>query len=107
MDKNVMIYIGIMFLVTTGLKFLPFVIFSGKNTPKYIVFLGEVLPYALISILIVYCLRFLNFLENDRGLPEILAVLFVVVIHIWRKNTLLSVCLGTFFYMLLVQKIFI
>lgn len=93
--------------VTMLLRFLPFFIFSGnKKTPAYIDYLSSVLPYAIMGMLVVYCLRKVTPLSGNHGLPELIASLFVIGLHLWRKNTLLSVGFGTILYMFFVQVIF-
>lgn len=88
-------------------RFLPFLIFpEGRKPPKYITYLGTVLPYAVIALLVVYCLRDAVF-ASWHGLPELLAIAFIVLLHRWRKNTLLSIAGGTVLYMALVQNIFV
>lgn len=105
--KTEAILIIIMAGVTALLRFLPFLFFSGKReTPKYIVYLGEVLPQAIIGMLIVYCLRSTDFTTKPFGLPEIIAVVFVVVLQAVKRNSLLSVLGGTAVYMLLLQLVF-
>ena len=87
-------------------RFLPFLIFpEGKKPPAYITYLGTVLPYAVIGLLVVYCLKDAVF-TSLHGLPELIAIGFIIVIHKWRKNTLLSIGAGTVLYMLLVQTCF-
>lgn len=101
-----LIIIAVMAGVTMLLRFLPFILFSG-NTPKFILYLGEVLPYAVIAMLVVYCLKGIDFLSGNHGLPEGIAVLLVVLLHKWKHNTLLSILGGTICYMLLVQLVFV
>lgn len=94
-------------LGTMTTRFLPFLIFpEGKTPPPYIIYLGTVLPYAVIGLLVVYCLKD-AFNGGYFALPEIIAILFIVVIHKWKKNTLLSIGAGTILYMILVQTFFI
>lgn len=94
-------------LVTAATRFLPFLIFGrGKETPDIIVYLGKVLPYAIMGMLVVYCLKDVNFLAFPHGIPELLGCVAVAVLHIWKRNTLLSIGVGTVFYMVLVQFIF-
>lgn len=100
------ILIAVMALVTMLLRFLPFLLFS-RHTPKFILYLGEVLPYAVIAMLVVYCLKGIDFLKGSHGLPEIISVLLVVLLHKWKHNTLLSILSGTICYMLLIQLVFI
>ena len=105
--KTEAILIIIMAAVTAALRFLPFLFFSGKrNVPKYIVYLGEVLPQAIIGMLIVYCLRATDFTAKPFGLPEIIAVTFVVALQAIKRNSLLSVLGGTAVYMVLLQLVF-
>lgn len=93
-------------LGTMVTRFLPFLIFpEGKNPPKFIKYLGTVLPYAVIGLLVVYCLKDVPG-SGTYGIPELLAIAFIVLLHKWKKNTLLSIGVGTVFYMLLVQFIF-
>ena len=92
--------------VTALIRFLPFLIFH-KGTPKPILYLGEVLPFAVMGMLVVYCLKNTSFISAPYGAPELLAILFVVIVHKWKHNTLLSVAGGTICYMLLVQLVFV
>ena len=87
---------------------LPFMIFGGKRqVPQAVQYLGKVLPPAIMAILVVYCMKGVNFFSASHGLPEIIASLVVVVLHLWKRNTLLSIGVGTVCYMILVQVIFI
>ena len=92
--------------VTALIRFLPFLIFH-KGTPKPILYLGEVLPFAVMGMLVVYCLKNTSFISAPYGAPELLAIMFVVIVHKWKHNTLLSVAGGTICYMLLVQMVFV
>lgn len=86
-------------------RFLPFLIFpEGKKPPAYITYLGTVLPCAVIGLLVVYCLKDAVFTEL-HGLPEGIAMVFILILHKWKKNTLLSIGLGTVLYMILVQNL--
>ncbi len=92
--------------VTIVLRVLPFFIFGNKKTPKFIEYLGKYLPYAIMGMLVVYCLRNTSVLSSPHGIPEIIACLVVVLVHIWKRKTLLSIVSGTLVYMLFVQVIF-
>ena len=101
------IFFGIIALCTLLTRALPFLLFpAGRKTPDYVLYLGRVLPYTIIGMLVVYCLKDVNFLAAPFGLPEILGVGLTALLHIWKKNTLLSVGAGTLFYMILVQVVF-
>ena len=89
-------------VVTALLRFLPFLIFS-KGTPKAVIYLGKVLPYALMAMLLVYCLKNTQILSAPYGLPELIAVVLVVVLHKWKHNSLISILSGTVAYMLLLH----
>ncbi len=93
--------------VTAATRFLPFLLLGGKRqTPPFLAWLGKVLPYAIMGMLVVYCLRGMELSRAPHGLPEILACALVVVLHIWKRNTLLSIIGGTVCYMVLVQMVF-
>ena len=93
--------------VTLLLRFLPFLIFNGKReTPPDIIYLGKVLPYAIMGMLVIYCLRGISFTAAANFLPELIACAVVVLAHVWKRNTLLSIISGTVCYMLLVQFVF-
>ena len=95
--------ISIMSLVTLLLRVLPFLIFGHGQTPAYISFLSKYLPYAIMGMLVVYCLKGISFTASPFGLPELIAVALVVTLHVWKRNTLLSIICGTACYMILVQ----
>lgn len=99
--------IVIMAVITFALRTLPFLLFSGKaKTPSYITYLGQVLPYAIIGMLVVYCLKDVSLLSAPFGLPELIAGVAIVLLYVWKRNTLLSIGGGTVFYMFLVQMVF-
>lgn len=109
MNRNihVLLQILVMALVTAALRSLPFWVFrSSEKRPAVITYLGTVLPYGVMGMLVVYCLKNVSLISAPHGLPELLAVLAVVGLHIWKRNTLLSIFGGTAFYMVLVQMIF-
>ncbi len=91
--------------ITILLRFLPFLLF-GKGTPDPITYLGGVLPYAIMAMLVVYCLKNTTILSSPHGIPEAVSVALVVLIHKWKHSTLLSILVGTVTYMLLVQFLF-
>ncbi len=92
-------------VVTVMLRVLPFVAF-GKRRPECVEYLGRVLPPAVMGMLAVYCLRGADIFEGSHGLPEVIACVVVVMLHVWRRNTLLTIAAGTGVYMFLVQVIF-
>ena len=92
---------------TALLRFLPFILFpSGRKTPKIVTYLGYVLPFAMIGMLVIYCLKDISVLSGTHGLPELLAIIIVIGLHVWRRNTLLSVGVGTVCYMIFIQFLF-
>ena len=89
-------------------RFLPFLAFpAGKETPKFIQYLGHALPAAVFGMLLVYCLRGTSILTGSHGLPELIAILVVGGLHLWKRQMLLSICAGTICYMLMVQFVFV
>ena len=94
-------------LVTAATRFIPFLIFGEKRkTPPIIEYLGKVLPCAIMGMLVVYCLKDVSFLSAPFGLPELIACVVVAALHVWKRNSLLSIGGGTVCYMLLVQLVF-
>ena len=94
-------------LVTMALRFIPFFVFSGERpVPKYINYLGRVLPYSIMAMLVVYCLKSVSFVKAPFGLPELISVALVAILHVWKRNTLFSIICGTLCYMVLIQFIF-
>ena len=94
--------------ITILLRFIPFLVFNGKKeSPKVITYLSNVLPFAIMAMLVVYCLKDISVITFPFGLPEIIASVIVILLHLWRKNTLLSISVGTIIYMLLIQFVFI
>ncbi|MED1470656.1 branched-chain amino acid transporter permease [Bacillus salipaludis] len=101
------ITIAMVVLGTMLTRFLPFMVFpSGKPTPNYIQYLGKVLPSAVIGLLVIYCFKNVHLLSGSHGIPELIGVAVVTLLHIWKKNMLLSIAGGTIVYMLLVQLVF-
>lgn len=99
--------IAVIALVTAMLRFLPFVIFNGnRKTPVLIDKLGKILPYAIMGMLVVYCLKGVNFLSPSGWLPSLIACVVVGVLYVWKRNTLISIICGTVCYMFLVQVVF-
>ena len=98
--------IGMMALVTALLRFLPFWVFNGRRPiPKVIQYLGTVLPYSVMAMLVVYCLKGISFAEVSGWLAPAISVAVVVILHVWKRNTLLSIIGGTVCYMLLIRFI--
>ncbi len=88
-------------------RFLPFLLFpAGKPTPKYIRYLGKVLPAAVFGLLVIYCVRNVSVLEGSHGIPELISIAAVAALHLWKKNMFLSIAVGTILYMVLVQFVF-
>lgn len=99
--------IGIVVFGTMLTRFLPFLVFGGgKETPKYIQYLGKILPAAVFGLLVVYCLKDVSVLSGSHGIPEAISILVVVFLHLWKRQMLLSIAGGTVCYMLLTQLLF-
>lgn len=106
-DLQIALTITVTALVTAAIRFLPFLIFGSKReTPPFITYLGKVLPYAVMAMLVVFCLKNISFVSAPHGIPEAIACVLVVALHTWKHNTLLSIVGGTVCYMLLIQLVF-
>ena len=107
MDKlHAAALVAVIAAVTIALRFAPFLLLRGRETPRFIAYLGRVLPYAIMGMLVVYCLRGTAFTNVSNWLPQLISVAVVVGLHIWKRNTLLSIIAGTAIYMILVQVAF-
>ena len=104
-DAHAAALVLVMAAGTWVLRFLPFWVFRGEP-PKYVMYLGRVLPAAIIGMLVVYCLKDVDFAAPPHGLPEAIAAVAVVALQCWRRNALISILCGTVLYMLLTQLVF-
>lgn len=101
------ITIAAVVLATMATRFLPFLIFpSGRPTPKYVQYLGRVLPAAVFGLLVIYCLRDVSIFTGNHAVPELISIVLILILHFWKRQMLLSIAGGTICYMLLVQFIF-
>ena len=104
-DKYISMMIAVMAIVTIVLRFLPFIVFDhGEQLPEWITYLGKVLPPAIMSMLLVYCLRNINLVEGNHGFPEVICVGIAMLMHNWKRNTLLSIGVSTLLYMIIMQS---
>ncbi|MBE5800798.1 MAG: branched-chain amino acid transporter AzlD [Clostridiales bacterium] len=101
------ITIALCVLATMATRFLPFLVFSEKReTPPFIQYLGKALPAAIFGMLVVYCLKNVSLTGGTHGIPEAIAIAVTVLLHLWKRQMLLSIAGGTVCYMLLIQLIF-
>ena len=105
-DRQVLISIVIISLITIALRALPFILLKGRKTPAWIEYMGRVLPFAVIGMLVVYCLKGISFTTPAGFAPALIATAVVVLSYVWKQNTLLSIISGTVIYMILVQFVF-
>jgi len=106
--RQSIIIIVVVALCTFLTRAFPFILFGrNRKIPDYIRYLGEILPQAVITILVVYCLKNVNFNRYSNFIPQVISVFIVAVIHIWKRNNLFSIGIGTAVYMLLIQYIFV
>lgn len=87
-------------------RFLPFALFQGHKTPKYVQYLGTVLPAAVFGLLVVYCLKNVDITTGSHGIPEFIGIIVTIVLHVWKRQMMLSIAGGTITYMILVQTVF-
>lgn len=106
MNEYLWYALAVMALVTASLRFLPFVLFSKGKTPRIMVKLGKVLPYAVMGMLVIYCLKDIQFSEPVNYLPPLCGCAVVAATYLWKRNTLLSIIAGTLCNMLLLQLAF-
>ena len=100
--------IAVMAIITFLTRALPFLLFDrGESPPKLVLYLGRVLPPAIIAMLIVYCLKGISFTAPALWAPQLMAVAAVVALHLWKRNNLISIFGGTILYMILVQFVFV
>lgn len=106
-DLHFWLSVAIMAIGTAILRFLPFIVFNGnRKTPPIIEKLSKTLPFAVMGMLVVYCLKDVSFTEVSGFLPQLIGCLVVGILYIWKRNTLLSIIAGTACYMALVQLVF-
>ncbi|MBQ3882030.1 MAG: branched-chain amino acid transporter permease [Bacteroidales bacterium] len=102
------ITIAAVMAATVLTRFLPFLVFlPGKPTPKYIQYLGKMLPLSVFALLIIYCLRNVSLIQSPHGIPELIGIAVTVILHLWKRQMILSIAGGTIVYMLLVQMVFV
>ncbi|MBP2031931.1 branched-subunit amino acid transport protein AzlD [Clostridium algifaecis] len=107
-NSYTLIAILVMGAVTFGIRVAPFILFGNKKaTPKYVVYIGNYLPPAVMAMLIIYCLRNVKLYSFPFGIPEAIGIITVAVLHIWKHNNLISIIGGTIVYMIEVQLIFV
>ena len=101
------ITIALCILGTMTTRFLPFIVCrENKETPAFIQYIGKFLPSAVFGMLVIYCLRNVNVMQGNHGIPELLAIIVTCGLHIWKRQMLVSIAGGTIFYMLLLHFIF-
>jgi len=104
---QIIIMVAAIALAVQVTRFAPFLLFpAGKPTPKIVQYIGKVLPSAAISLLVIYSFKEVSVLEGSHGLPELIATLAVIGLHLWKRQMLLSIGVGTVLYMVLVQVVF-
>lgn len=102
-----LLIISVAAFVTIITRFSPFILFNrGKELPRWIKYLGNMLPPAVMSVLLIYCIRSVDLTAGSHGIPELLGISAAVLLHIWKGNTLISIGVSTVLYMILVQAVF-
>ena len=106
--SELILFFTIIALGTLLTRALPFLLFpENKPIPKYIKYLADILPFTIIGMLVVYCLKDIRILQSPHALPEAISIVVIILLHIWKKNTLLSIGGGALLYMFLIQYVFI
>lgn len=102
------IFFGVVALGTILTRALPFLVFpENREIPKYIKYLADILPYTIIGMLVIYCLKDISFTQTPHAIPELISISIIIILHLWKKNTLLSIGSGALLYMILVQYVFV
>ena len=102
------ITIALVILGTMITRFVPFIVFTSKRpTPQYVKYLGKVLPSAALAMLVIYSFKDIKFMSSSHGSPEIISSILVVILHLWKRQMLISIAGGTVLYMVLVQFVFV
>ena len=103
-----LVILGMVTLASVTTRFLPFILLKrAKGENRYLSYLGRVLPYAAMGLLVIYCLKEVNPWVYPHGIPEALSILLIVILHYWNENALISIGGGTILYMFLVQMVFV
>lgn len=106
--NETLIIVLVVAAATLATRAFPFVLFGGKKeVPEKIKYLGAVLPPAVIAILVIYCFKDVSPFAYPHGMPELIAAVIVAVVHIWKRNNLISIATGTVAYMFMVQTVFL
>lgn len=105
-NVQVIILIAVMAVVTYLTRALPFILWKNKDCPSLVVYLGKVLPYAMMGLLVVYCFKSVDFTQTPFGISEIIATLVCAGLYVYKRNNLLSIMGSTLVYMFLVQVVF-
>ncbi|MCI8631452.1 MAG: branched-chain amino acid transporter AzlD [Firmicutes bacterium] len=100
-----LLLIAVIASVTAAIRFMPFAVFR-KEAPSIVIYLGKVLPYAIMGMLLVYCFKNVSLFTGAHGIPEFIAVAFAILMHKWKHSTIISLVGSTAIYMTLVQLVF-
>jgi branched-subunit amino acid transport protein AzlD len=107
-NAQLFLFFGLVSLGTVFTRALPFILFpENKKIPKYIKYLSDVLPYTIIGMLVVYCLKDVSFTLQPYALPELISIAVLTGLHLWKRNTLLSIGIGSAVYIILIQYVFV
>lgn len=105
---QLILFFSIVALCTLLTRALPFLLFpENKPIPNYVKYLADILPFTIIGMLVVYCLKDISFINAPHAIPEIISIAVIIFLHLWKKNTLLSIGGGALLYMFLIQSVFI
>lgn len=98
--------VAVVIAATLLTRFSAFLIFPpGKKAPDFIQYLGKALPAAVMGMLVVYTFKDTIVFSYPYGVPELIALLVTVGMHLWKRNMFMSIGIGTIVYMLIVQNI--
>ena len=102
-----LLIIAVVSVTTFATRAIPFLLFpKGKEIPPLVKYLGAALPPAVIGMLVIYCLKDMNLMSASHAAPDLISTATVIILHIWKRNNLLSIGVGTVLYMVLTQMVF-
>lgn len=93
--------------VTFATRLIPFAAFGKREVPKIVKYLGDIMPPAIIGILIIYCIKDGYTFDMNTLAPQLIAIALTVIVHLWKRNTLISISVGTVSYMLIIHYVFV
>lgn len=100
---HLLIITALVALATFATRAVPFVFFNSRAPPEILTTIEKNLPPMILMLLVIYCLKDVQWLQIPYGVPEMFTIATVTGLHLWKRNAMLSIFTGTGLYMVLVQ----